>query len=117
MPCFTTRTVKTDLTKSNWERLQKVLIEQGWTLISSDSSSFVMKQISNFAPSSRGVTIVVNKTEMQIMGMANAQVDVFLAKLKRLYAEKTVAEAATKFGFKVQQRTEQNNNIHLKMRR
>ena len=115
MPCYTTRTVKTDLNKSNFERLAATFQNKGWKTALLQDSNGNKDQVFSATLGMKSLVFRKGSDSVQIVGMEQAESDKLLADIKRLYAEMTVTEAAKKFGFRVQQRQVKNETVTIKM--
>lgn len=99
MPCDTVRTIKTDLSKANWETLQKVLEINGWTVTVTGTTLF--------ARDSQGYWFRLYKGQASAQHNFNtSQAEQEMGKISRLFAGHVAVMAAKKFGFKVKSRVE-----------
>jgi len=113
MPCDSVIETKVDLGKVNMDRLAEVLVSEGWSVYRTTSQP-------GLTASRGGLTLVISDTEGKgVVRTRNGKPDEeVLAQIKRSYAARTVADAAKRFGWRVQKKTEsENKTIHMKLGR
>jgi hypothetical protein len=89
------RTIKSDLSKANWDTLQKVLEANGWNVTVTGQTLYASNQQGNW------FRIYKGQTRAQHNFSTQAQADQEMQKITRLLAGRVATDAAKKFGFKI----------------
>ncbi len=118
MPCDTVRTIKTDLSKSNWDRLATIFAEEGYVVSRTETTMRVSKNYS-------GQYFVLRKDSEEVdhnfskYGNEADRIESVMMRFKRLYAQKTITDGAKRFGMRVLSKTEnaEKKTMHLKLGR
>jgi hypothetical protein len=100
MPCDTVRTIKTELTKSNLERLKLVMEKEGWNVTLDESDFYATNRDGYYLRFAKGDQAVRHNFYSQEIASET------IMRLQRLYAERTVTDGAKRFGLRVFSRTE-----------
>jgi len=100
MPCDTISTIKTDLSKANWDTLKATLEANGWDVSMTGSTLFAQNDQGDWFRLYKGqATAQHNFTNQKLAEQT-------FGKITRLLAGRVAVEAAKKFGFKVKSQVE-----------